>query len=47
MPCPRNSVKKRKKVASEVIDSDTFLTYIWRGCIKHEFTNANTKEQEN
>ena len=29
--------KKWKKVAFKVIDFRSFLTYIWRGSIKHEF----------
>ena len=31
--------KKWKKVAFKVIDSDSFLTYIWRGIYKHKTNN--------
>lgn len=31
MPCPHNFAKKMKKVAFQVIDLGSFLTYIWRG----------------
>lgn len=31
--------KKLKKVAFKVIDSDSFLTYIWRGIYKHKTNN--------
>ena len=31
---------KIKKVAFQVIDSDSFLTYIWRGIYKHELINT-------
>ena len=33
MPCPRNSAKKIKKVAFEVIDCRSFMTYIMEGYI--------------
>lgn len=33
-------LKKIKKVAFEVIDSGAFLTYIWRGILKHESINT-------
>ena len=32
--------KKWKKVAFEVIDFRSFLTYIWRGIYKHESINT-------
>ncbi len=31
-----------KKVAFEVIDSDSFLTYIWMGIYKHKSIDTKT-----
>lgn len=31
--------KNEKKVTFKVIDSDSFLTYIWRGIYKHKTNN--------
>lgn len=49
IPCPQNNIeesnrrnitqKNKKKVAFKVIDSGSFLTYIWRGIYKHKTNN--------
>ena len=37
-------LKKINKVAFEVIDYRSFLTYIWRGIYSHQFINAKQNE---